>query len=73
MARLTYLNPTDLAEGDRDLLKRMITLHRYREVVESTEQVESEHRQMTLEQAQTLKKDAAVGDFLVDDLPPLDL
>lgn len=28
MARLPYLNPTDLAEGDRDLLKRMITLHR---------------------------------------------
>lgn len=28
MARLPYLNPADLAEGDRDLLKRMITLHR---------------------------------------------
>ncbi|MDB5415420.1 MAG: hypothetical protein JWR10_3755 [Rubritepida sp.] len=28
MARLPYLNPEDLAEGDRDLLKRMITLHR---------------------------------------------
>lgn len=28
MARLPYLNPEDLAEGDRDLLTRMITLHR---------------------------------------------
>lgn len=28
MARLPYLSPEDLAEGDRDLLKRMITLHR---------------------------------------------
>ncbi|WP_424813496.1 carboxymuconolactone decarboxylase family protein [Roseococcus sp. YIM B11640] len=28
MARLPYLNPEDLQEADRDLLKRMITLHR---------------------------------------------
>lgn len=28
MARLPYLTPEDLAEGDRDLLKRPITLHR---------------------------------------------
>lgn len=28
MARLPYLNPEDLAADDRDLLKRMITLHR---------------------------------------------
>jgi alkylhydroperoxidase family enzyme len=28
MARLPYLNPEHLAEGDRDLLKRPITLHR---------------------------------------------
>jgi alkylhydroperoxidase family enzyme len=28
MARLPYLNPEDLAEADRPLLKRMITLHR---------------------------------------------
>jgi alkylhydroperoxidase family enzyme len=28
MARLPYLLPDDLAEGDRDLLKRPITLHR---------------------------------------------
>jgi alkylhydroperoxidase family enzyme len=28
MARLPYLNPEDLAEEDRPLLKRMITLHR---------------------------------------------
>lgn len=28
MARLPYLNPEDLTEADRPLLKRMITLHR---------------------------------------------
>jgi alkylhydroperoxidase family enzyme len=28
MARLPYLNPEDLADADRPLLKRMITLHR---------------------------------------------
>ena len=28
MARLPYLNPEDLKEEDRPLLKRMITLHR---------------------------------------------
>lgn len=28
MARLPYLNPEDLPEGERDLLKRGITLHR---------------------------------------------
>ncbi len=50
----------------------MITLHRYREVVETPELVESELRQLTVEQAQAIKKDAVVGDFLVDDLPPLD-
>ncbi len=50
----------------------MITLHRYREVVETPDLVESESRQLTLAQAQKIKKDVAVGDFLVDDLPPLD-
>ena len=28
MARVPYLTPEDLAEADRDLLKRPITLHR---------------------------------------------
>lgn len=46
-----------------------IDLKRYREVVE---EVEDEVQQMTLEQAQHEKKDAKIGDFLIDELPPLD-
>lgn len=48
-----------------------IGLKRYREVVEITNE-EEEIRQLTLEQAQREKKDAKVGDFLIDELPPLD-
>ena len=47
----------------------VIDLKRYREVVE---EVEDEVQQMTLEQARHEKKDAKVGDFLIDELPPLD-
>ncbi len=46
-----------------------IDLKRYRDVVE---EVEDEVQQMTLEQAQREKKDAKVGEFLIDELPPLD-
>ena len=46
-----------------------ISLARYREVVET---VEDEHTQLTLDQAQLEKTDAAIGEFLVDDLPPID-
>ena len=46
-----------------------ISLARYREVVE---EVEDEHTQLTVEQAGLEKSDAAVGDFLIDDLPPID-
>jgi len=46
-----------------------ISLARYREVVET---VEDEHTQLTVEQAGLEKSDAAVGDFLIDDLPPID-
>lgn len=46
-----------------------ITLKRYREVVET---LEDEAKQLTLKEAQRIKKDAQIGDFLVDDLPPLD-
>ena len=50
-----------------------IEMKRYREVVESiNEEEEEEVRLLTLEQAQREKKDAVVGDFLIDDLPPLD-
>jgi N utilization substance protein A len=50
-----------------------IDLKRYREVVESIEEdQEEEIRFLTLEQAQREKKDATIGDFLIDELPPLD-
>ncbi len=47
----------------------LIDLKRYREVVET---IEDDIRQLTLAQAQRIKKDAAIGEFLIDDLPPLD-
>lgn len=46
-----------------------IELKRYREVVE---EVEDEVQQLTLAEAQRIKPDAALGEFLIDDLPPLD-
>jgi N utilization substance protein A len=46
-----------------------ITLARFTEVVET---VENEAAQITLEQAQRVKPDAQVGEFLVDPLPPID-
>lgn len=50
-----------------------IDLKRYREVVEALDEEEGDEvKQLTLEQAQREKKDAKVGDFLIDELPPLD-
>jgi N utilization substance protein A len=46
-----------------------IRLARYMQVAEA---VENELTQLTLAQAQKKKKDAAVGDFLVEPLPPID-
>lgn len=46
-----------------------IDLKRYREVVE---EVEDEVQQITLAEAQREKKDAEIGEFLIDELPPLD-
>ncbi len=46
-----------------------IDLMRVREVVET---VENEFTQLSLKQAQREKSDAAVGQFLVDNLPPID-
>ena len=46
-----------------------ISLARYREVVV---EIEDEHTQLTLEQAQAEKADAEIGEFLVDELPPID-
>lgn len=42
-------------------------------VVEVVEEVEDYFKQVDLKQAQKLQKDAAVGDFIVDPLPPVDL
>ena len=49
-----------------------ITLARYLEVVENSEDVENEVVQRTLEQARAKKADTRVGEFLVDPLPPID-
>ncbi len=49
-----------------------ITLKRYREVIENEEEIENEVAQLTVEQAQKIKPGSAIGDFLIDDLPPLD-
>ena len=46
-----------------------ISLARYREVVE---EIEDEHTQLTVDQARREKEDAVVGEFLIDDLPPID-
>ncbi|MFQ5971440.1 MAG: transcription termination factor NusA [Alphaproteobacteria bacterium] len=46
-----------------------IHLYRYREVVE---EVEDEHTQLTLDVARREKSDAEIGDFLIDELPPID-
>ncbi len=49
-----------------------IGLARYQEVVASSEEIENEASQITLETAQQIKVDAEVGEFLVDPLPPID-
>ncbi|MCM2343788.1 MAG: transcription termination factor NusA [Alphaproteobacteria bacterium] len=46
-----------------------IELKRYREVVET---LEDETRQLTLAEARRIKKTAEIGEFLIDNLPPLD-
>ena len=46
-----------------------IKLYRFREVVE---EIEDEHTQLTLAEAQREKPDIAVGEFLIDELPPID-
>jgi N utilization substance protein A len=50
-----------------------ISLARYVEVVDSTEvEIENEITQIDLKEAKKKKKDAQAGDFLIDDLPPID-
>ncbi|MCK5384730.1 MAG: transcription termination/antitermination protein NusA [Alphaproteobacteria bacterium] len=49
-----------------------IDLKRYREVMEEDAEIENEVAQLKLEQAVRIKPDAQPGDFLIDELPPLD-
>lgn len=49
-----------------------IELKRYREVVADDVEIENEVAQLRLDQARRIKPDAQVGDFLIDELPPLD-
>lgn len=49
-----------------------ISLARYREVVEGPENVENELTQLTLEDAKMYDANAKVGDFIIDQLPPID-
>ena len=50
----------------------MVSLHRYREVVETAETLENEATQMLLADAVKIQKDITVGAFIIDDLPPMD-
>lgn len=49
-----------------------IRLARYLEVVEDQDAVEDENIQLTVNQAKRKKKDAEIGEFLIDPLPPID-
>lgn len=49
-----------------------ITLARYREVVESEDMIENDVTQMTLKQAKAYNKDIKAGEFIIDNLPPID-
>lgn len=49
-----------------------IELKRYREVVANDALIENEVAQLPLDQAKRIKPDASLGDFLIDELPPLD-
>ncbi len=49
-----------------------IELKRYREVVANDDEIENEVAQLKLDQAKRIKPDAEPGEFLIDDLPPLD-
>ncbi len=49
-----------------------IVLERYREVVDNDAEIENEAAQLHLNDALRIKKDAQVGDFIIDTLPPVD-
>ena len=67
-ARAKYGHDHDI-RATIDRKTGLIDLKRYREVVET---VEDEVRQLTVAQAQRIKKGSELGEFLIDDLPPLD-
>ena len=50
-----------------------ISLHRYREIVELREEVEDDMTQITLRDAHLFDEALGVGDFLTEELPPIDL
>lgn len=50
----------------------VISLYRYREVVEDGTEIENESALIQLADALLIKSDAEVGDFLIDELPPMD-
>ncbi len=50
----------------------IIELKRYREVLEKEEEIENEVAQLTLEQAKRIQPGVKIGEFMIDDLPPLD-
>ena len=49
-----------------------IALERYREVVDDDAEIENEAAQLRLTDAKKIKKDATVGEFIIDPLPPVD-
>lgn len=49
-----------------------ISLARYREVVESADQIENEVTQLTLAEAKAYDSNVKVGEFIIDPLPPID-
>ena len=49
-----------------------IALERYREVVDDDAEIENEAAQLRLTDAKRIKKDATVGEFIIDPLPPVD-
>ncbi len=70
-ARSKYGQENDIrAIIDRN--KGTISLHRYREVVATIDDIENDAAQLPLEDAVTIQKDIKVGEFLIDDLPPID-
>jgi N utilization substance protein A len=50
----------------------IIELKRFRQVMELDAVIENEIAQLTLAQAKRIKSDAKPGEFLIDELPPLD-